>query len=224
MRICFVSSGDLSAYSEKQADFNAEIVCFSFMALGQVSYEKELKGETSLFEDVALLSKEGQNVVVCGCYSDSRGILRKSVVVADRGRILGVSDMINRLDASEYRPGAGIKLYDTKAGKVGIIVAEDLYFPKVTETISLCGADLIVCIAEELNEGLEQVLIRANAYTYGVPICLCSYGYAAAADATGKLAFASPNSPCAFDMRREQEYHIVETRKRGFFLHKRSGY
>ena len=224
MRICFVSSGDLSAYSEKQADFNAEVVCFSFMALGQVSYEKELKGETSLFEDVALLSKEGQNVVVCGCYSDSRGILRKSVVVADRGRILGVSDMINRLDTSEYRPGAGIKLYDTKAGKVGIIVAEDLYFPKVTETISLCGADLIVCIVEEMNEGLEQVLIRANAYTYGVPICLCSYGYAAAADATGKLAFASPNSPCAFDMRREQEYHIVETRKRGFFLHKRSGF
>ena len=224
MRICFVTSGDLATYSERQADFGAEIVCFSFMALGQVSYEKELKGETSLFEDVALLSKEGQNVVVCGCYSDSRGIRRKSVVVAERGRILGVSDMINRLDASEYRPGAGVKIYDTKAGKLGIIVAEDLYFPQVTETISLCGADCIVCIFEELNESLEQVLIRANAYTYGVPICLCAYGYAAASDIAGKLAFASPKSPSVFEMQREQEYHVVETRKRGFFLHKKSGF
>ena len=224
MRICFVSSGDLTDYSEKQAEYGAEIVCFSFMALGQVSYEKELKGETSLFEDVALLSKEGQNVVVCGCYSDSRGIRRKSVVVADRGRILGVSDMINRLDASQYRPGAGIKTFDTKAGKIGIVVAEDLYFPQVIETLSLCGADLIVCIFEELNESLEQVLIRANAYTYGVPICLCAYGYGEVADIGGRVCFASPQSPCVYEMQREQEYHVVETRRRGFYLHKKKDF
>ena len=224
MRICFVTSGDLGTYSEKQANYSAEVVCFSFMALGDVSYERELKGETSLFEDVALLSKEGQNVVICGCYSDSRGIRRKSVVVADRGRILGVSDMLNRLDCAEYRPGAGIKIFDTKAGKIGIIVAEDLYFPQVVETLSLCGADLIVCIFEELNESLEQVLIRANAYLYGVPVCLCAYGYAQAADIAGKLAFASPKSPCIYEMQREQEYHIVETRRRGFYLHKKSGF
>ena len=219
-----MSSGDLGTYGEKQAEFGAEVVCFSFMALGEVSYEKELKGETSLFEDVALLSKEGQNVAVCGCYSDSRGIRRKSVVVADRGRILGVSDMLNKLDSSDFRPGAGVKIFDTKAGKIGIIVAEDLYFPQVFETISLCGADFIVCIFEELNESLEQVLIRANAYLYGVPVCLCAYGYAEAADVGGKLAFASPDVPCVYDMKREQEYHIVETRRRGFFLHKKNGF
>ncbi len=224
MRICFVSSGDLGTYEKKQTDCGADVVCFSFMALGEVSYEKELKGETSLFEDVALLSKEGQNVVVCGCYSDSRGIRRKSVVVADRGRILGVSDMVNRLDSCDFRPGAGIKMFDTKAGKIGIIVAEDLYFPQVFETISLCGADLVLCIFEELNESLEQVIIRANAYLYGGPVCLCAYGYAEAADIAGKLAFASPDNPCVYEMKREQEYHIVETRRRGFFLHKKKGF
>ena len=224
MRICFVTSGDLAEFSEKQAEFTSDITCFSFMALGEVSYEKELRGETSLFEDVALLSKEGQNVVVCGCYSDSRGIRRKSVVVADRGRILGVSDMVNHLDSSDYRPGAGIKTFDTKAGKLGIVVAEDLYFPQVMETLSLCGADFIVCIFEELNESLEQVVMRAHAYLYGVPVCLCAYGYAQASDISGKLIFASPSSPCILEMEREQEYHIIETRRRGFFLHKKSGF
>ena len=223
MRICFVTGGDLDFYGERQADYRADVVCFSFMALVEVSYEKELKGETSLFEDVALLSKEGQNVVVCGCYSDSRGLRRKSVVVADRGRILGVSDMVNRLDSSDFRPGAGVKIFDTQAGKLGIIVAEDLYFPQVMETISLCGADTAVCIFEELNESLEQVLVRAHAYLYGVPVCLCAHGYAEAADVAGRLAFASPENLCVYEMVREQEYHIVETRRRGFFLHKKNG-
>ena len=96
MRICFVTDGGLNDFAET-ITAAADVVCFSFQALGKVSYERELKGETNLFEDVALLSKMQKNVVVCGCYTDARGIRRKSVVVAERGRILGVSDMVNRI-------------------------------------------------------------------------------------------------------------------------------
>ena len=166
MRICFVSDGDLNDYAENYSNTSADVVCFSFQALGQVNYERELRGETNLFEDAALLSKEGKNVVVCGCYTDARGVRRKSVVVAERGRILGVSDMVNRIDGGEYRCGAGIKIFDTKAGKLGVVVAEDLYFPQVLQTLSVCGADVALCIFEEPNETLEQTLIRAGAYFY----------------------------------------------------------
>ena len=224
MRIAFVTDGSLNEYAEKYASTKADVVCFPFSALGSVSYERELKGETSLFEDVALLSKEAKNVVLCGCYTDARGIKRKSVVVAEKGRILGVSDMVNRIDGGEFRSGAGIKIFDTSAGKLGVVVAEDLYFPRVLETLSVCGAEVAVCIFEELNESLEQTLARAHAFTYGVPVALCAYGYALAADACGKLRFSSPRSPCIFDFEREQEYHVVETRQRGFFLRRKSGF
>ncbi len=224
MRICFVTSGDLNGFSGRQDGVGADLVCFPFSALGDVSYERELKGETSLFEDVALLSKERQNIVVCGCYSDARGVRRKSVVVAERGRILGVSDMVNRLDSSQFRPGAGIKIFDTKAGKIGVVVAEDFYFPQVIETLSVCGAELVLCVFEELNESLEQTLMRSYAYLYGVPVCLLAYGYAEAADISGRLCFASPENPCFFDFEREQEYHLVEVRRRGFSLRKKSGF
>ena len=224
MRVCFVSGGSLNEYAEKFVGTRADVVCFPFSALGNVSYERELKGETSLFEDVALLSKEGKNVVVCGCYTDTRGIRRKSVVVAERGRILGVSDMVNRIDGGEYRSGAGIKIFDTSVGKLGIVVAEDLYFPRVFETLSVCGAEVVLCIFEELNESRESVLVRAHAFSYGVPVCLCAYGYSLASDIAGKLRFASPKSPCIFDFEREQEYHVVETRQRGFFLNRKSGF
>ncbi len=222
MRICFVTSGNLSDF--RGSGREADIVLFPFHALGEVSYERELKGETNLFEDVAILSKTGQNVVVCGCYTNARGMRRKSVVVAERGRILGVSDMVNRVDGSEFRSGAGIKLFDTKPGKLGIVVAEDLYFPHVLETLSLCGADAALCIFEELNEGLELNLTRADAFFFGIPVCLCAYGYAEIADPSGKLRFSSPKSPCIFDLPREQEYHTVETRRRGYFLKRKTEY
>ena len=222
MRVCFVTSGDLNAY-EPSEGAKADVVCFSFHALGAVSYERELKGETSLLEDVAILSREGKNIVVCGCYTDARGMKRKSVVVSERGRILGVSDMVNRIDGGEYLCGAGIKIYDTLAGKLGIIVAEDLYFPHVLETLSVCGAEYAICVFEELNEGLEQTLIRAGAFFYGIPVCLCASGCAQAANAQGKLLLSSPLSPCLFEAERDREFHVVETRQR-LFLRRRQEY
>ncbi len=224
MRICFVTGGSLNDYAEKFDGTSADVVCCGFHALGQVSYERELKGETNLFEDVALLSKEGKNVVVAGCYTNARGIRRKSVVIAEKGRILGVSDMVNRLDGGEYRSGANIKIYDTAAGKLGIVVAEDLYFPQVMQTLSVCGAEVAICVFEEMAESLEQTLIRAEAFFYGIPVCLCAFGFAEAADIAGKLCFSSPKNPCVYDLKREQEYHLVETRQRGFYRRRKNGF
>lgn len=220
MRICFVTSGSLSDFKgERETD----VVVFPFHALGEVSFERELKGETGLFEDVAILSKTGKNVVVCGCYTNARGIRRKSAVVAERGRILGVADMVNRIDGSDFRSGAGIRIFDTLAGRLGIVVAEDLYFPQVLETLSVCGADVAISVFEELNEELELTLIRAGAFFYGIPVCCCAYGYAQVADTAGKLRFSSPRSPAVYNLEREREFHVVETRKR-LFLKRRTEY
>ncbi len=224
MRICFVTSGSLDDYARKYADPTADVVCLGFQALGEVSYERELRGETGLFEDVAILSKEQGGVVVCGCFTDARGIRRKSVVVAEKGKILGVSDMCFRIDGGDFRCGAGIKIFETGAGKLGIVVAEDLYFPRVFETLSACGAELALCVFEQLDGSLEQTLMRAHAFLYGVPVCICSYGYAQAADIGGKLRFASPKNACLYDFTREQEYHLVEIRQRGFYRRKKSGF
>lgn len=224
MRICFVTKGSFGEFADSYEGDAADVVCFGFQAIGKVSYERELKGETSLFEDVALLSKEQKNVVLCGCYTDARGIKRKSVVVAERGRILGVTDMMNRLDGGEYRSGAGVKIFDTSAGKLGVVVAEDLYFPRVIETLSVCGAEVAVVIFEELSESLEQTLMRAQAFLYGIPVCICAFGYAETADIGGKLSFASPESPCFYDLTREQEFHLIETRQKGFSKRRRRSF
>ncbi len=211
MRICFVTKGGLDAVGEEAG---ADIVCYPLSALGEVSYERELKGETSLFEAVAMRSKALRCTVVGGCYTDARGIRRKSAVVAERGRLLGVSDLVNRIDGSAFGAGAGVKVYETAAGRLGVVVGEDLYFPKVVETLSLSGADAVLCLFEELSEGLELTLIRAHAFFYGLPVALCAFGYAAVADPEGRLSFASPAPVGRVTLPKEREYRLIETRRR----------
>lgn len=211
MRICFVTKGGLDAVGEEAG---ADIVCYPLSALGEVSYERELKGETSLFEAVAMRSKALRCTVVGGCYTDARGIRRKSAVVAERGRLLGVSDLVNRIDGSAFGAGAGVKVYETAAGRLGVVVGEDLYFPKVVETLSLSGADAVLCLFEELSEGLELTLIRAHAFFYGLPVALCAFGYAAVADPEGRLFFASPAPVGRVTLPKEREYRLIETRRR----------
>jgi len=218
MRICFVTDGEVGCY---EGNTEADLVLYPFSSLGEVSFERELKGETALFEDVALASKANKNTVICGCYTDARGIRRKSAVIADKGRILGVSDMVNHIDGSDYRPGAGIKIFDCSAGRVGIVVAEDVYFPQVLETLSLCGAELAVCLFETLNDALEPTLVRAGAFFFGLPVCLCAEGYALVANAAGKLLFSSPERLSRYELKKEQEYHVVETRRRLLLRSKR---
>lgn len=215
MRVCFVSRGSPRAFSESgERGGDADLFVFGFQS-GEVSYEKELKGETGHFEELALLSKERNAVVVCGFVTDTRGLKRKSVLVAENGRILGVSDMLNILDG-EWNAGACARVFETKKGRMGVIVAEDLYFFEVVKALTVAGCDFIVCPFGGDAGEIERVMLRANAFCFGVPILFCSRGYSIVAEVTGEVEFASPQSPVIFPFERARTYHLIETRRRGF--------
>ena len=217
MRIGFISRGTLRKFKEECNrlcdDAYADLLLFGFDGVGEVSYEKELKGESDFFADVAILSKLQKNVVISGCVTDTRGIKRKSAVVAEKGKLLGVSDMLHALDG-KIGCGAALKIYDTAQGKIGVVVAEDFLFAEGLESLSRCGCDFIVCPFGRLTDSLQSVLIRAYAFRCGLPILLCGQGYAMVAAPTGELIFASPQSPTFFKFEKRQEYHLIETRRR----------
>ncbi len=217
MRICFVGKGSLRRFRKQFDGENADLFVFGFNGIGEVSYEKELRNETSFFEDAAVFSKACKTVVVCGCVTDTRGLKRKSVLVAENGRLSGVSDMMNAIDG-EVCSGASLRIYDTKLGRMGIIVAEDLRFPEITQALSVCGCDFIVCPFGGMSDGIQSVLLRAHAYCYGTPILFCGDGYCMLADSSGKIVFASPQSPAFTTFENIKEYHLIETRRRGFYL------
>jgi predicted amidohydrolase len=217
MRIGFLTDGKLSDFEKYKQAQTAELCCFAFGSVGEVNYEKEVRGETNEMEEVALFSRHFSCVAVVGCYTDTKGIKRKSAIVADKGKILGVSDMTHGLDGDGYKCGSGVRVYDTSAGRIGVLVGQDVYFSELTASLARCGGETIVCAYEQTGENIEQVLLRADSFRYGVTMCMCARGYAQIADPSGKIAFASPLSPVWSETDGRREYHLVETRRRGFY-------
>ena len=213
MKIRFISRGGLA---DGQVCEDEELTIYGFGGLGEVSYDKELKGESDYFERAARLSKQTKGVVVCGCVTDTRGIKRKSALVAENGKLCGVSDMTHTIDGA-LTSGAGLRIYDTKIGKMGVAVAEDILFPEVMSALAACGSDFIVCPFGVLQGTMPQVLLRAYAYLHGVPIFLCGVGYSVAVGADGEVVMSTPQSPTAFSFENRKEFHLVETRRRGVF-------
>lgn len=215
MKIRFVGQGKLEDLQNK-VDGDEDLVLLSFGCMGEVSYEKELRGESDFFEKATRLSKQTQGVVVCGCITDTRGMKRKSALIAENGRLMGISDITHALDGG-ISCGAGLRVYETKVGKVGIAVGEDITFPKVVEALSACGSDVIVCPYGKVIDSVPQVLLRAYAYLYGIPLVLCGMGYCLVVGADGEVQFVSAQNLATYCLEEQKEYHLVEERRRGKF-------
>ena len=226
MELCFFTADALdTVWQDKlQTIGNSDVVVFGFNGLGLVSYKKELSGETEYFQDVAKLSAEISSVVVCGCDTDIYGAFRHSAVIADRGKILGVTDMAHSVDESEFVAGGNFRVYDTSAGKIGIIVCEDLFFPESGRVLALCDADIIICIFKKVEKSMPQVMLRAGAFANGVTMALCATGYAAVADIRGNIILSGGGKTLKSSVKIEKDFHLISLRQRGLYRDFNSGY
>lgn len=195
---------------------DCDVAVFGFGGLGEVDYEKELKGESEEFERLTKISKKFNCGVVCACKTLSRGLKRKSCAVADRGKLLGISDMTHVLDGEPYKSGAQTGFYRTGGYNLGLCIENDLLFPDTVKSLALCGCNAVIALAEELKDNLPPLIIRSYAYLYGIPVVLAAGNIAYFADVTG--AIASSNQPIAlFEISAQNRYHLVTTRVKGIY-------
>lgn len=226
MKLCMVSTGSINTVWQEKLDKinDSELLVFGFNGLGLVSYKKELGGETEYFHDLAKLSKQLSSVVVCGCDTDTYGVFRHSAVIADKGKILGVSDMAHAVDDSEFVAGGNFRVYDTSAGKIGILIGEDLFFPESSRVLTLCDADIIVCLFKRQENYMPQIMLRACAFANGVAMALVAENYACLSDIRGNIAVANSGDVVKTELKIEKDYHLVSSRRRGLYREFNSGY
>ncbi len=69
-----------------------------------------------------------------------------------------------------FRPGYQADVFDTKVGKIGMIICYDIYFPEITRLLSLKGANIIICISASpsVRKGFFETLTAARAIENGV--------------------------------------------------------
>ncbi len=226
MQLCMVTAGSVNSVWQEKLDqiHGSNVLVFGFNGLGLVSYKKELNGETEYFQDVAKLSKQISGVVISGCDTDTYGVFRHSAVIADKGKILGVSDMAHSVDDSEFVAGGNFRVYDTSAGKIGIIVREDLFFPEVSRVLTLCDADIIICIFNKTENSMPEIMLRASAFANGVVMAMCAENYALVSDIKGEVSVAGSNQTVKAKIKIEKDYHLISSRRRGLYREFNSGY
>lgn len=219
MVFCVVNEGVVGKADLPECD----LAVYGFAGLGEVDFEKELTGDSEKFEEAALFSKKANCGLICGCKTVSRGLVRKSAAVADRGKLLGISDMNHVLDGEQFKSGVGLGFYRVNGCKIGLCIENDLLFPDTFKALSLCGCNAVVVILEEIKDGVPPLLIRAYSYLYGVPVIMCAGRTAYFADISGAIATSTQNMSL-FEISTENRYHIVTTRTRGISNDSRTDY
>lgn len=213
MRICVLTEGQPST-TKKIPD--CDLLVVGFQGLGEVDYESELKGKTEKFECIARRSKALNCAVICGCKTNSRGLIRKSLATFDKGKLVAISDMNCVMDKEEFKSGAGLGLFTLGGYKVGLLVENDLYFPENFGSLATCGCNLVVCALETATDSMPATLTRAYSYAYGVPSVTCAGKVAYFADVTGEMA-TSFQGINVFEHSPKNEYHLITQRRRGLF-------
>jgi len=213
MKICVENKLSPESYiTEKSAE--TDILVFGFKSIGIIKYRKELSGETDYFKQIADLSEKLNRAVLCSCDTDNYGILRRSVAVAEKGKLLGISDMSLSLNDSGVMPGGGQTLYDIACGKIGVLVGDDFYSYEKLKAFAVCGADAIICIQKDVKKEISDILLRAYSYLLGIPVCLITDGAAAAAENTGEIIYNTAADTCCFNVRFNSEYNLITTKTR----------
>ena len=96
-------------------------------------------------------ARDNQLVTVANIYyeaSDGTRYDASPVFDAD-GSLLGISKMVhiaqfeNFWEQDYYAPGSGFDVYDTAAGKLGIVICYDRHFPESYRACALQGAEII---------------------------------------------------------------------------------
>lgn len=218
MKVNFVTSGSLNNFWQNKLDktLKPDLLVFGANGLGLVSYKKELDGETEFFHDVAGLSREIGGVVISGLDTDTYGVYRHSAVIAEKGKILGVSDMSFTIDESEFKSGGNFRVYQTSVGKIGLLVGDDIYFPESAKVLALCDADIIVSIFGRCDNGMPEIMTRASAFSNGVTIALLSNDRVTVAGVNGDVLLSSCKENTEADLKIQKDYHRISTRRRGF--------
>ncbi|MCQ2387723.1 MAG: carbon-nitrogen hydrolase family protein [Clostridia bacterium] len=226
MDICFVTDCSINTiWQEKLGEVGKQdLVVFGFNGLGLVSYKKELDGKTEYFQDLAKLSKQLSTVIISGADTDSYGEFHHSAVIADKGKLLGVSDSVHTIDDAEFSSGGNYRVYETSIGKIGIIILDDLYFNQSINVLSLCDADIIVCLQKKLSSLMPQVLLRAGAFLNGVVMALCAENYAMVSNVRGDVVLSGTSNIVKGKIKLDKKYTLITSKGRGVFRNIDSSY
>ena len=187
MRIVLYPSREV--FVKEPQEIPADLTVFG-RPLPAVSYRKELAEQTRVLSRCGEKSLETGGAALFFADTESYGVLRRSVIVADKGKVLGVSDELG-VTKRGYSAGSTVRVYETSAGNLGVLAGNDLLRYEPAHALSLAGSDILCHLTSERRRELP-VLSQAFGYLLGIPVLSVSPGIAILSGTEGDLLAASP--------------------------------
>lgn len=119
---------------------------YQFVSLDEVADLSEPIPEGQTTQEIIELSRRKRVYIVAGLPEKSSGRYYNSAIFAGPDGLIGVYRKTHLFFEEKlfFVPGdTGFKVWETKIGKIGIMICFDWFFPESMRTLSLRGADLI---------------------------------------------------------------------------------
>lgn len=153
-----INLAKITNFMQESKRFGAELVVFPETSQAFIPSNEGINFNTiaqDINEEFATKiidkSKELEMAVVFGLYEKDNDKTKNSVIFADCGKIIYKYSKTHLYDAFSYDESKDInasnekiKAFDTRWGKMGIMVCYELRFPEIARTLALDGARLIL--------------------------------------------------------------------------------
>jgi len=129
-------------------------------------YENEINGEESQLDKITKLSKGKRAMLLVNLNTNLYGKLSKSVIIFDRGCLVGIRDENASIIEKVYTA------YDTRFGRVGILIGTDIYDRELIYALGALECDIIYVaindsmVADFMAEKFDCVVLVVTESTY----------------------------------------------------------
>ncbi|TCP29627.1 putative amidohydrolase [Scopulibacillus darangshiensis] len=196
-------------YLKKAKKQDADLVVFPEMALTGYSVGDILPAiaETKDGESLKKLGKVCKDQKIHALVSfpekENGAFYISSALLKDDGTTCGIYRKTHLFDteAKYFTRGSSWPVFDTKFGKIGVMICYDLEFPEVSRLLRLNGAEVILVNTANMipYEHHQNIYMQSRALENEVPIVICNrighegelafFGHSMAVDPEGKVIF-----------------------------------
>ncbi len=191
---------------EAAAKEGADLICFPEVQLTPFFPQYEGKNadayvlhlDSSYVKGICTACRENHIYASPNFYIEENGRrYDMSLLIDDHGKIIGKQKMVHIAQAEKfyeqdyYTPSEeGFQVFDTRFGKVGIVVCFDRHYPESIRTSALHGAELILVPTANTKEEPSELFqweIRIQAFQSVVNVAMCNrVGLEGAMDFSGE--------------------------------------
>ena len=216
MKICLVPNKKVNEHFKTES-VNADLVVFSMLGEREINFKKELEGKSEKLSTITQISKDIDGGIFCGCITDTYGQKRKSVAIANKGKLLGVTDRKFKLSTDDYASGGGDRVFSIGERKIGLLVAEDLFFYEISKSLVDVGCDMLVCVFDTETNHLPLIVMRSIAFCEGVPCALVSCNHASLISSKGDVVESKNSTFVVEDYFEIKTFQDITYKKKGNF-------